>query len=84
MSGDGMPRSANVRPVGKITQTTTSQCLQEQREDAAASPRLSDDAKLAVKRHREERADALAATCATQDSKIPPSEVLGNFVVSDF
>ena len=79
-----MPRSSNVQLVGKITQWTISQCLQEQRKEAAATPRLSDDAKLAVKRHRDERANALAATCATQDSKIPPSEVLGNFVVSDF
>ena len=85
-----MPRSSNSRLVGTIRQpssmpTSITTRIQQYREEAAASPRLSDDAKLAVKRHREDRANASMASCASHDdSNHPPSEVLGNFEVSDF
>ena len=80
-----MPRSSNSRLVGTIKQSSTTPHIREYREEAAASPRLSDDTKLAVKRHREDRADASMASCASHDdSNHPPSEVLGNFEVSDF
>ena len=85
-----MPRSSNSRLVGTIKQSSTTPSsittrIREYREEAAASPRLSDDAKLAVKRHREDRADASMASCATHDDpNYPPSEVLGNFEVSEF
>ena len=85
-----MPRSSNSRLVGTIRQsssmpTSITTRIRQYREEAAASPRLSDDAKLAVKRHREDRANASMASCASHDdSNHPPSEVLGNFEVSDF